>query len=260
MLALTSCGGGLSGGTAQGQDDSETSPETRNDTSRAIGFYADGSLKGGFLLPLESSAHVKIFRERNRAWGTLTLVNTIIGAIKSFHAKFPAGERVQIGDLAAEHGGQISSVHLSHQNGLDADIAYLQADHIERNPNGLGPNGFGESFVREGEVTSNFDLKRNWFLLKEIIARGNVTRIFVDPAIKSAFCDQSTRIDPKATSAIRTETLRRIRPYDDHADHFHMRIACPKNSPKCLSQDEPPAGAGCDDVQSVSTREHDLLD
>ncbi len=211
---------------------------------------------------MASAAHLKIFQPRNRAWGTLTLINTIMQAVTSFHTKFPAGERVQIGDLASEHGGQISSVHLSHQNGLDADFAYLQMDHVERNPNSLGPNGFGESFVHNGVVTKNFDLKRNWFLLKEMISRGNVTRIFVDPAIKSAFCDQSMQLDPRVNKAERTEILRRLRPYDAHDDHFHMRIACPANSQRCVPQEEPPAGTSCDDVQSASVREHEneLLD
>ena len=226
------------------------------DVSRAVGFYADGSLTGAFQLPAESSAHLKIFRLRNRGWGTASLVNVIVTATRAFHAQFPTGDRVQVGDMAKERGGLISSSHVSHQNGLDADVAYLQNDHIERNPNTNGPNGFGPSFVSGGKLTSNFDVRRNWFLLKEIVSTGRVTRIFVDPQIKRTFCARAAAIDPSASVAIRNETLRRLRPYDNHDDHFHMRIACPKNSPRCVAQEEPPSGTSCNDISTVEEWEH----
>jgi len=149
-------------------------------------------------------------------------------------------------------------MHSSHQNGLDADVAYLRMNRVERNPDLWGTKGFEESFVANGKVTKNFDLKRNWFLLREVVSNGNVSRIFVGPEIKRAFCNASTRIDPTLKAEYRTEILRRLRPYPNHDDHFHLRVKCPPNNERCESQVEPPEGSSCDKIDSVSFDEHEL--
>lgn len=227
------------------------------DTSEAIGFYSNGSLLDGEQLPDESFAHLKIFRPRQRAWGTRTLINTIIDAAASFRKKFPYGDRVQIGDMSASEGGVLAR-HASHQNGLDADVAYLKANHLERNPDVWGNSGFEEVFVTNGKITKNFDAARNWFLLKEVVLKKNIGRIFVDPEIKKAFCEKNKVIDSRASLAVRTEVLRRLRPYPNHDDHFHMRIDCPKRGGRCLAQEEPPVGSGCSAIEMASFDEHEL--
>lgn len=250
MLTLCACGSGISGHGSESQID-DPSLDNRDDRSEAIGFYSDGSLRDAFPLPDESPSHLKIFRPRDRAWGTWALVTTIVRATAAFRTKYPIGDRVQIGDLSAEHGGGIDDLHASHQNGLDADVAYLRVNHLERDPTERGERGFEERFVQKKVLTKNFDLVRNWFLLREIVAVGNVSRIFVDPAIKRTFCRRSAELDPAATDAFRAEVLRRLRPYPDHDDHFHMRVKCPRNSPRCVAQEEPPAGSGCDSMNSA---------
>jgi penicillin-insensitive murein endopeptidase len=235
VIIFSGCGQGSSSNTLFSQTDPSGNPPgspslvftpTLPDSTEAMGFYADGSLKNAIELSMESFAHLKIFRLRYRSWATQSLVDTIEQGAALFRTKFPYGDRMQIGDMSSEHGGTLS-MHSSHQNGLDADVAYLQTDQKERNPDVWGDSGFSESFVSNGKVTSNFDIPRNWFLLKELVMTGNVRRIFVDEAIKETFCDQSTTIDPGLDSATRTEVLRRLRPYGNHDDHFHMRIACP---------------------------------
>lgn len=235
----------------------ETPVDEPIDSSQAIGFYSDGRLLDGVQLPNESFAHLKIFRLRYRAHATASLVNTILNASKIFREKFPSGDRVQIGDMSSELGGQLSR-HTSHQNGLDADIAYLQTNHRERNPDVWGNSGFGEVFVSGGKVTANFDTIRNWHLLKEMILQKNVARIFVDPNIKRTFCDVNKTIDPKASLEVRTEVLRRLRPYANHDDHFHMRIDCPLRDGRCISQEAPPTGSGCSAIEMASFDEHEL--
>ncbi len=227
------------------------------DTSQAVGFYAKGSIISAVYLPFESPAHLKIFRLRHRSWGTKTLINTIVTAAASFRKQFPFGDRVQIGDMSSRDGGPLAR-HSSHQNGLDADVAYLQMNFVERNPDVYGNAGFAESFVVGGKVTTNFDIKRNWYLLKEVVLQKNVGRIFVDPKIKQTFCELNKVIDPKADLVIRTAVLRRLRPYPNHADHFHMRIDCPLRDGRCQAQEEPPAGSGCSSIGMVSFDEHEL--
>lgn len=252
-VSLFGCGQGSSSAVSSSQKDI-----FNEETAQAIGFYSNGSLLDPVQLPPESAAHLKIFRARDRAWGTQSLVSTILRATSAFHAHFPHGDRVQIGDMA-QHSGGFLTMHDSHQNGLDADVAYLKSNQDERDPEGTGPKGFEENFVKHGQVTSNFDVSRNWFLLKEIVARGTVSRIFVDPAIKKEFCAKSLKIDPKEDAAVRVEVLRRLRPYPNHADHFHMRVSCPPSNGRCISQEEPPEGSGCNSTRAleVSTSEHD---
>lgn len=228
-----------------------------NDHSQAIGFYSNGSLIEGFTLPDEGFAHLKIFRLRDRAWGTKTLIDTLLSSAAALRRNFPKGDRVQIGDMSASEGGFLSR-HSSHQNGLDADVAYLNKNHIERDPDVWGEAGFAEDFVVNGKLTKTFDTTRNWFLLKEIVLRRGVSRIFVDPIIKKTFCAKSLTIDPKLDFETRTEVLRRLRPYPNHDDHFHMRVDCPSYDTRCITQEAPPTGSGCDSIETLSIDEHEL--
>jgi penicillin-insensitive murein endopeptidase len=68
-----------------------------------------------------------------------------------------------------------------------------------------------------------------------------VDRIFVHPAIKQALCQGVGG----AGSGDRS-WLRRIRPWYGHDEHFHVRLACPADSPLCVQQAPVPAGEGCD--------------
>lgn len=222
------------------------------DRSSAVGFYTDGSVETSAVFPDSGPGFVKIFRLRKRGYGTATLVRTISLAAAAFRTQYPTGDRLQIGDTSDWNGGYISG-HASHQNGLDADMGYLQTNKVERDPNNSGPNGFSEIFVKNGAVTANFDIPRNWAILRNLVARGNVSRIFVDPVIKSTFCKKAAAIDPTLSAANRNEVLRRIRPYGNHADHFHMRIKCPVGHKKCVAQSEPPTGTGCTSASGTVT-------
>lgn len=218
------------------------------DNSRAIGFYTNGYILGAVALPPESPSHLKIFRLRDRGWGTRPLIGAIVRASALFRQKFPYGDRISVGDMSNEEGGTLAR-HTSHQNGLDADIAYLRENQVERDPNVWGNNGFSENFVRNDRITANFDRKRNWFFLKELVARGNVQRIFVDTAIKRFFCETARKLDPSAHPAVRAEVLRRLRPFPNHADHLHMRVTCSDQHGRCVPQDEVAEGSGCSETE-----------
>ena len=56
-----------------------------------------------------------------------------------------------------------------------------------------------------------------------------VSRIFVNPAIKKALCRGAGRD---------RAWLTKVRPWYGHDYHFHVRIVCPADSPACIS--EPP--------------------
>lgn len=219
------------------------------DRSSPIGFYSDGSLKSPGNVPEETFGLLKIFRLRDRGYATDTLARTLQMVADALHSIYPNGERLQVGDTADHDGGFLSG-HASHQNGLDADIIYFRNNHFEENPNTNGPSGFTETFVKNGKISSNFDVTRNWMVLKYFVSRGNVNRVFVDPVIKKTLCDQASMVDPGVSVSEKTETLRRLRPYANHDNHFHLRLKCPRDHTKCTAQDDPPAGSGCSSISS----------
>jgi len=220
----------------------EPSPPNKSDETvpaQAVGFYAQGSLINDTEFPSEGNGFIKVFRARNRHFITRHLLAVISFASREVAKTFPGGERLQIGDIAKRSGGKLS-LHASHQNGLDADIAYYRLNKREMDPEGFG--GFDEVFVRNGKVTANFDLERNYEVMKYFVSTGRVNRIFVDVAIKTKFCELSKGHE---LSELDRETIRRMRPLENHKDHMHLRIKCPLTSPDCQTQVEPPEGMGC---------------
>jgi penicillin-insensitive murein DD-endopeptidase len=207
-----------------------------------VGFYTNGKIIGAAAIPLEGLGLLKLFQPRNRHYASTDLISLLLWTAETISAGFPGGERMQIGDSSAENGGPISG-HASHQNGLDVDIAYFRLDHREQDPQAV--DGFQESFVKEGQVTENFDTIRNWETIKLVVSTGRVNRIFVDAAIKKAMCLHAESL---GEAAEKTETLRRLRVWPQHDDHFHLRLTCPTRSPECVPQEEPPAGSGCESV------------
>lgn len=212
--------------------------------AQAVRGYANGSLVQPDQLKLETDAYVKIFRPRDRLYGSLDLVTLLENGAAELKKAFPDGERLQIGDTSQKMGGYISG-HASHQNGLDVDLVYLRKNRREMPVNTT--NGFDESFVKNGKVTDNLDIERNWKLISIFVSSGRVNRIFMDPAIKLAFCAYAK---DQGIFAASTEILRVMRPWPHHADHLHVRLTCPQASLQCEPQVPPPPGDGCDEAKA----------
>lgn len=205
-------------------------------TEQSIGFYSRGKLVSETTLSLEGPGWLKLFQPRDRGHGALELVELVESVAGTIRSQFPRGERLQIGDISGLGGGAISG-HASHQNGLDVDIAYFRKNFEEQNPQST--NGFQEIFVKAGKLTSNFDLDRNAIMISLFAKSPMVTRIFMDPVIKKWMC---SRLEADPSQA---EILRKLRPISNHADHIHVRLGCPAQSPQCIAQEPPPAGSGC---------------
>ena len=220
---------------------------TQGSLNQAVGFYSHGSLVNASAFPLGGDGFLKILRPRNRKYGTFDIRAVVEIAAAMLRHDFPGGERIQIGDVAQKLGGSIG--HISHENGLDADIVYLRENHEEQAPNYIAPTptGFGELFVTDtgASISPNFDVERNWEFVKDLHSTGRIVRIFMDSVIKVTLCQYARRIGEYDTE---TDVLRRIRPLSNHRDHMHVRITCPDNSPDCQAQEDPPLGSGCDEV------------
>ncbi len=203
--------------------------------AQAIGGYAHGCLAGGVALPLDGTGYQVVRPGRHRYFGHPALVDYVQGLGRRVHG---AGlGLINIGDMAQPRGGPLNFGHASHQVGLDVDI-WLRLDlpPLPRNDR----DDLKEVSVLD--VNTLELIRSRWTSAQFTVLRlatedPRVARIFVNPVIKLELC--------RHAGADR-EWLRLIRPWYGHDDHFHVRLACPADSPLCEAQRPLPSGDGCD--------------
>ncbi|WP_237152725.1 penicillin-insensitive murein endopeptidase [Oryzibacter oryziterrae] len=203
--------------------------------ARSIGTYAKGCLAGAVALPINGPTWQVMRLSRNRNWGNPYLVNFL----EKLANKAPAvgWNGLLVGDMAQPRGGPMLTGHASHQIGLDADIwltqmppRTLSADEREKLSavSMLAPDTLTVDPAKFTPAQFN--------IIKLAAQQPEVERIFVNRAIKKALCEEATG---------NRAWLTKVRPWWGHDFHFHVRIACPKDSPNCREQDPPPKGDGC---------------
>jgi len=209
-------------------------------TAEPIGFYANGCIAGANTLSLDGIGYQVIRPSRNRFYGhpnTLQFIQNLGASMQALESG------ILVGDISQPRGGPMVSGHASHQIGLDVDIWFwthpeqtirsLSLEERETLPHVsmLGPNGL----VDPTRFTTTQISK-----LKLAATSPEVERIFVNPAIKTYLC----AILPASDAA----WLHTLRPWAGHHEHFHVRLACPKNAKDCVSQEPQAPGTGCDEV------------
>jgi penicillin-insensitive murein endopeptidase len=202
--------------------------------ARSIGGYADGCLSGGVALPVSGPNWQVMRLSRNRNWGNPALI--------AFLERFAAHAKKEwngllVGDMSQPRGGPMITGHASHQIGLDADIWFSpMPDHVltreEREMDGavnmVQPNGLG--------VDSKVWTHERMELIRTAALDPATTRIFVNAAIKKEMCSEA---------GSDRSWLNKVRPWWGHAEHFHVRIACPADSAECKPQPPPDPDDGC---------------
>jgi penicillin-insensitive murein endopeptidase len=210
-----------------------TKPQDR--PPQIIGTYNSGCLIGAKGLALTGLGYQIMRPSRNRYYGHPSLIN-FINELGSFAAL--QNGRLLVGDLSQPWGGPMISGHASHQIGLDADIWFQHValeDHLsvretEERPLISVVNISGGN-LRPGHWSPFYSS-----ILRSAAESPEVERIFVNPIIKQALCQ-----DPANYS-----WLQKIRPWWGHADHFHVRLSCPSTDTQCKPQKAIPPGSGCD--------------
>jgi penicillin-insensitive murein endopeptidase len=205
----------------------------------AKGSYNRGSLEFAWELPLEGEGYVRLFSQRNRGWATLPMIEMIEKSAFEINQLYPGKDPLLVGDISAHKGGKISR-HSSHQNGLDVDLSYYRLNGSEQSSE--RQDSFLENMVRGGRLSKNFDVVRNWELVKALFRFGKVTRIFIDKVIKKEFCKHAEILGEKE---LYQDVLKRLKPYPNHSNHLHVRIQCPENSIGCVNQLDYGSGLGC---------------
>ena len=204
--------------------------EPADGPGQSVGGYSSGCLIGGARLPERGKGFEVAEPERRRFFGHPALV----AFIRSFGAAVHgAGLGVlPIGDLSQPRGGPAPSGHASHQTGLDADIWYVDG-------RGRRTRKVAMVDIEKHRPTAAFTHRIGRVLA---LAAGDprVDRIFVNPVIKRELC-QSAGKD--------RDWLRKLRPWWLHHEHFHVRLACPADSPDCKPQGIIADGDGCSEIE-----------
>lgn len=193
-------------------------------TGVSRGLANKGSLSGGIKL---SSGPGYVVRHPDRAYGTALAVGNIIDAMKTYINKYPKGPRFAVGDLSKKNGGKLKP-HLSHQSGRDVDISYV--------------NNNNKEFVGFARMNkTNFDVAKNWILIKAFLDSEQVQYIFVDYELQALLYEHAL---DNGYSKDRLKSLIQypngkqsyhaiIRHAKGHADHMHVRFVCAKTDVNC---------------------------
>ena len=147
-----------------------------------------------------------------------------------------------IEDISRPRGGPMPGGHVSHQVGLDVDVAldmrprgYLNeaeraaiqiASVVRPDYRDTNPATWNEGVVR---------------LIWQAATLPGVDRVLVNAAIKKGLCRDVQGGD--------RSWLRYVRPWYGHAAHMHITFLCPPAQPECVTRPPPPPGDGCDQLQ-----------
>ncbi len=203
---------------------------------QAIGQYDRGCVAGAQKLPITGPSWQAMRLSRNRIWGHPALVS-YIRKLASDAKSIDGWPGLLVGDMAQPIGGPLLGGHASHQIGLDADLWYTPMPNHVLSPaerEQLAPL----NMVDAATLTT---AKSTWGqaqakLLHRAASYPEIARIFVHPAVKKALCE---------SAGSDRAWLRKIRPWYQHDDHFHIRLNCPPDSPACLAQAPAPPDDGC---------------
>jgi penicillin-insensitive murein endopeptidase len=210
---------------------------------QSIGFYSNGCISGAETLPLEGTGFQVMRTSRNRYYGqpsALHFVETLGRTLSAIQSG------ALIGDISQPRGGPMVSGHASHQIGLDIDVWFWT--HPDQHIRSLSHEEreqlpFISMLGADGQVDQTKFTQEQITKLKIAASFPGVERIFVNPAIKKYLCN----VIPVKES----DWLHALRPWAGHHEHFHVRLACPKDSKLCVPQPPVPAGNGCNEIESL---------
>lgn len=202
---------------------------------RSIGGFARGCMAGAQALPVDGANWQVMRVARNRNWAQPEMVALLERLAKQSPSLGWNG--LLVGDMSQPRGGPMLTGHASHQIGLDADVwlTPMPDRRLTRNERETmsATNVVNAQWM---DVDSSVWTPQHLAIIRAAAREREVTRIFVNPAIKTALC--------RDAGADRS-WLSKIRPMWGHNYHFHIRIACPAGEESCKDQDPPGSGDGC---------------
>jgi penicillin-insensitive murein endopeptidase len=140
--------------------------------------------------------------------------------------------------MSQPRGGPMLSGHSSHQIGLDVDIWFKpMPDHVLSREAREFDSAVNMVAPDRLDVDAAVWTPARTSLLHVAAEDPAVSRIFVNAAIKKQMCKEA---------GADHGWLAKVRPWFGHAEHFHVRLNCPPDSPECKPQlpAEPSDGCG----------------
>jgi penicillin-insensitive murein DD-endopeptidase len=204
--------------------------------ARAIGTYVRGCLAGAVALPINGHTWQVMRLSRNRNWGHPALIE-FLERLAEKVPKVAGWPGLLVGDIAQPRGAPMLTGHTSHQIGLDADIWLTPMPKRE-----LSNEEREEMSAVDMVAADKLDVDRDkWTprhgaVIKAAAQDPEVERVFVNAAIKKALCREA---------GSERGWLHKVRPWWGHDYHFHVRLACPADSPECKPQDAAGPDDGC---------------
>ncbi|MGI5865213.1 MAG: penicillin-insensitive murein endopeptidase [Myxococcales bacterium] len=181
--------------------------------SLSIGFADAGRLVNGRQMP--EGPNWKIVAPQY-CWGTEETIEYLTRAINHVAAQFEGTPPLRVNHMSKPEGGWIRP-HASHQSGRDVDLAFYYL-----------PGGPDRGAWARRE---NFDLARNWALVRALITETDVQLILVDRQIIKRLYDYALSIgEDKAwlDSIFRAGRNSLVLHARRHRDHYHVRFYNPR--------------------------------
>lgn len=210
---------------------------------QAIGKVNEGHLENAadFLRFVTSNSRsgLRVMRpQRNTHFGSNELVY-ILKIMGQFTTKYIPGLTVTVGDLSYKKGGRLGT-HKSHQNGLDADVAYYFKKKVLQ--------GHFASAVNKIAAHPDWMLEEQYEMFKNLVSTRLIDRIFIHRVLKKEICALAIKkgeIKEDQKSGDIYQTLRRLIPDTQHHNHFHLRVKCSKAQIRCRQMADPAQTTGC---------------
>jgi hypothetical protein len=197
---------------------------------QSVGAPWAGHLRNPASLP---DGEGYVIRRPWRRYGTRTTVDYVLRVITDVRDQFPDAHVFAIGDISAEHGGQITEHH-SHQSGRDVDIGLIYKHK---------PAGFPASFIPATE--DNLDCEATYALLAGFVAThddpGGAQVIFLDYDLQRLLYDWAKEHDVDRDVLDRTfqyphgrgSSAGLVHHEPNHDNHMHVRFKCPRGDSAC---------------------------
>ena len=198
-----------------------------------MGFPDEGSLRNATSMLVtqkklaEKSFFDIAFPDRQRYFATYEMAEMLTRMGERLHLQF--NKNLAISDISKVKGGLLSP-HLSHQIGMDADIAYPSATNntkfpvvVDMRSRRFNPNLFS--------VAKTFDLLKFAFSQEDL----KIDRIFIDRSIKASLCEYAKAKGELTGSdkSLVQRLFKSIEHVNGHGDHFHLRLSCTPAHPGC---------------------------
>ncbi|MEM9189651.1 MAG: penicillin-insensitive murein endopeptidase [Myxococcota bacterium] len=204
--------------------------------SRSVGLPQNGTLENAAFLSSSECLRFKQGTETRERWSSDAMIQLLKGAADHV-AKTHPGAALTVGDLSLREGGPMHP-HVSHQNGLDADVLWYALDlhHQVVQPDRMVRFRF-DGKGRTGGVSYRFDDARNWALVSYLLDNpiAKVEYLFVASWLERRLLSYAKSIGVeehvrKHAAEILWQSGGR------HDDHIHMRIECPAEDVLCRNR------------------------